>query len=220
LLLLWGMRVGSRTERNVRLESRVYAAWSTGGSGWTRPAIVTRAGAEGDVVDLAAGVAGPSPLALFVARGLFARRWSGDAWSPPRRLATHDVGELAGSTRTFRVAAGSCAGRPLVAWVDGRHRGSDRRWWNPLGGFPWSDSPDWANNDLFVLEGGELAAALEGQPATPRRQTAAGGYVADMAVVDRGDHALLVWTGRASVRMSPTDMDAPPTIWQRRVDCD
>lgn len=221
LLLLWGMRVPFQVEQSVRLESRVYAAWSAdAGTNWTPPALVTDDGADDYVLDLAAGTAGSMPIALFVAHGLFASRWVDGAWSPPQRLAAHDVGALSGSAKASGVAAGSCAGQQLVAWVDGRHQGSDRRWWNPLGGFPWSDSPDWTNNDLFVLAGDGLAAALEGRPATPRRQTASGGDVEDVAVIDRGDHALLVWTGRASVRKSPTDRGAPPTLWHRRIACD
>lgn len=222
LLLLWGMRVPHEVdEKSTRLLSGVYAAWSTdAGLNWTRPARVTDEGAHDYVNDLAAGVGGTMPLALFVAHGLFASHWDGDAWSPPRRFAGYNIGALSGSAQAFHVAAASCAGRPLVAWVDGRHQGSDRRWWNPLGGFPWGDSPDWRNNDLFVLAGDGLAAALESRPATPRRQTAFGGDVDDVAVVDRGDHALLVWAGRASVRKSPTGMDAPPMILHRRIDCD
>lgn len=220
LLLLWGTRVPARIERSMRLESRVNAAWSAdSGSGWTKPALVTGDGAEDYVLDLAAGTGGPAPLALFVAHGLFASRWDDGAWSPPQRLAAHDIDGLSGSAKASRVAAAACSGQPLVAWVDGRHQRSDRRWWNPLGGFPWSDSPDWSNNDLFVLAGGQLAAALDGRPTTPRPHTAPGGYVEDVAVVGRGDHALLVWAGRASVRKSPTDMDAPPTVWQRRLEC-
>jgi len=38
--------------------------------------------------------------------------------------------------------------------------------------------------------------------------------------VDRGDHALLVWSGRKQVRKSSTDMGTPPTIWHRRIECD
>ena len=221
LLLLWGTRIPAETGPNVRLESRVQAAWSTdGGMGWSEPGRVTSDGADDYVNDLAVDIGGVTPLALFVAHGLFASHWDGDAWSPPRRLAGYDIGSLSGSAKAFRVAAASCAGRPLVAWVDGRHQGSDRRWWNPLGGFPWSDSPEWANNDLFVLAGDALAAELDGRSATPRQQTVTGGQVEDVAVVDRGDHALLVWSGRKQVRKSSTDMGTPPTIWHRRIECD
>lgn len=36
-------------------------------------------------------------------------------------------------------------------WIDSRHEKSDRTWYNPLGGIPWSDSPDWGNTDVFSL---------------------------------------------------------------------
>lgn len=38
-----------------------------------------------------------------------------------------------------------------VIWVDTRFGRTDRTPLNPLGGIPWSDAPDWPNNDVFAL---------------------------------------------------------------------
>lgn len=225
LLLLWGGHILVEERKpsytQFRDEGGVYAIWSMdGGTHWTQPDVNTGAAVQTSLYDIAAVGVGPEPLALFAANGLFASRWHDGAWSLPRQLADYKVGDLSGSAKTFRVEAEQCAGQTLVAWVDGRYQRSDRRWWNPLGGFPWSDDPDWDNNDLFVLSGRELQAELRGDAVLPRRQTAPGSYTVDIALVDRDDHALLVWAGRAQVKKSRVDMGASPTIWQRRLECD
>ena len=111
-----------------------------------------------------------------------------------------------------------CSGHVAVAWVDGRYRRSDQRWWNPLGGIPWSDNPDWYNNDLFVAtdapQSASAAAAL-----VPLRLTVDPSMTKDIAMVARDGRLLVFRSGRARVHKAPYDADAPPEVTQASVPC-
>lgn len=171
-----------------------------------------------DVLGFAAGKLEGAPALFVAADGLFESHIAGGAWTQPRRIAAYKAGVFAGSTETSAVAATLCNGRTVVAWVDARNRKSDRHAWNPLGGFPWSDAPDWANNDLFVARdlpvSAEAAAAL-----VPRKLTADGSMTRDVAIVARGGQLLVFRSGRAHVHKAPNDAGAPPEVTQSMVAC-
>ncbi len=207
-----------RTRATVHVPSaRVRAAWSEdAGFGWGPPTEVTPTPPTSGVRAVAAAGAAGAPLAFFTALGLFGSRWSKGAWTEPVRIAAYEPGSLAGSAETSEVAAAQCGGHTVVAWVDARLRRSDRRWWNPLGGFPWSDNPDWHNNDLFVAMRMDLdAAAIQ-----PIRLTSGASFTGDIAIAPRGNALLVLRAGRAAVRKSPGDAGAPPVILQSQLACD
>ncbi len=225
LLLLWGVNSlvadPKATVRTFHSEGHLYSAWSNdAGQHWSRPEEVTDGpGTYIAAIAVATGTT-PEPVAFFTAHGLFASRLTDGTWASPVQLAAfYNPRALAGSAKTPVVAATQCGGGMAVAWVDGRYERSDKRWWNPLGGFPWSDSPDWINNDLFVFSGDDFAAAMDDPSVQPRRQTVPGSFTRDVAVAERDGELLLVWAGRAQVKKSPGDMHSPPRILQRTVSC-
>lgn len=226
LLLVWGgdnMPYGREAVRHGSgSQGRMYAAWSEdAGRHWEQPVeIGTPIPASTHLDDQAVVLTRSGPIAFFARLGVYASRWRGDAWSPPQKIADPMPGQLAGSAETPAMAAATCDGHAAVAWIDGRYQRSDRRWWSPLGGFPWSDSPDWYNNDVFVLSGPSLQAALDGTQVPPQRQTNPGERATKLAMAGRGDHLLLVWAGRAGVAKSPNGTGRPPEIFQQRIVCE
>lgn len=220
LMAIWPERVSTVTydERTratgYRSSARVRVAWSEdGGLSWGSATEVTASPPPQSIGTVAAAGTVQAPVALFTAYGLFGSRRSSAGWSTPVRIAAYEPGWLSGSADTSEVAATQCGGHTAVAWVDARHRRSDRRWWKPLGGFPWSDNPDWINNDLFVTT--ELSQ-VAGRPAAmaPMRLTPEGSFTSQVAVAQRDGELIVLRAGRAQARKSPGDAGAPPYILQ------
>lgn len=201
-----------------RMEAGVWSATSLDdGVTWgpeTRatPALPT------DVVAIAAAEDVDAPTVFFAANGLFVSRVAAGASTPPMRIAAYEPGALAGSADTSAVATAQCKGRTALAWVDARDRRSDRRWWNPLGGFPWGDNPDWINNDVFVATRAPRDAA-QGAALSPVRLTRPGSMTRDIAIAARDGQLLVLRSGRSRVRKAPYDEGAPPEVLQTVVPC-
>lgn len=201
--------------------ARVRVAWSEdGGLSWGSATDVTPSPPPPSIRAVAAAGTAEAPVALFTSHGLFGSRWSSGAWTAPVRIAGYAPGSLSGSAETTEVAATQCGGHTAVAWVDARHRRSDRRWWNPLGGFPWSDNPDWHNNDLFVATHVSLDADRDAAVMEPARLTPDESFTSQIAVAQRDGELIVLRAGRARVRKSPADAGAPPLILQSRIACD
>lgn len=220
LMAIWPERVSTetydeRTRATVhRPSARVRVAWSGDrGLSWESPTEVTPSPPPQSIATVAAAGTVQAPLAFFTAHGLFGSRWSGGRWTAPVRISAYEPGALSGSADTSEAAATQCGGHTAVAWVDARHRRSDRRWWKPLGGFPWSDNPDWINNDLFVATKLSLDA---GRPAStaPVRLTPEGSFTSQVAVAQRDGELIVLRSGRARARKAPGDAGAPPYILQ------
>lgn len=118
-------------------------------------------------------------------------------WSAPERLNPSRPRGPGATYHSQSVAAAVTASGGRVAWIDTDRRGSDRSWLNPLGGFPWSDDPDWSNSDVLLLP---LAVASPSRsiPA-PRRLTPDQAYAQVVRVRSTGDSLLVVWSGRRKV---------------------
>lgn len=186
------------------------------GSRWAAPVRV--AASATDIAQMAVA-GGDASRVFFAANGLYENNAGAGIPAQPLRIAGYTAGFLAGSTDTSAVAATRCGGQVAVAWVDARYRRSDRRWWNPLGGFPWGDNPDWANNDLFV------ATRIPREPGAaaslrPVRLTPPGSQTRDIALAVRNGQLLVLRSGRARVRKAPDDAGAPPAVLQAIVPCD
>ena len=170
------------------------------------------------ILGIAADSVAGAPVAFYASDGLYESSQRAGAWTPPLRIAGYDKGFFAGSTETTAVATTQCNGHTALAWVDARYRRSDRRPWNPLGGFPWGDDPDWDNNDLFVAinapQSASAATALE-----PLRLTVDPSMTRNIALVAREGRLLVFRSGRARVRKAPYDEDAPPEVTQASVSC-
>jgi hypothetical protein len=202
-----------------RQEMDIHVAWSgDDGLTWTRPDRLARLDSAW-VSGVAATGSEASPIVFFAASGLFETRLTGGAWSPPTQISKFTPGFLSGSADTMGVAAGQCGGHPVAAWIDARFRRSDRRWWNPLGGIPWSDDPDWDNNDVLVANGAPRPDSAA-EVVAPSRVTALGSLTRQLAVVERDGQLLVIRSGRARVHKAPNDMGAPPEVTLASVPCD
>lgn len=196
----------------------VHASWSDdGGVTWTARSRVATFRTSAVRALASAGTPG-APTVFFASDGLFDSRLTAGSWASPEPIAAYEPGFFAGGRETSVVAATQCNGHTVLAWVDARYRRSDRRPWNPLGGFPWGDDPDWDNNDLFVAtdlpQSASAAAAL-----VPLRLTADLSMTRDIAIVERDGQLLVFRSGRARVRKAPNDAGAPPEVTQVSLPC-
>ncbi|MDQ3510344.1 MAG: hypothetical protein M3414_01375 [Pseudomonadota bacterium] len=227
LMAVWPERVSTVTfDERTRATShspsaRVRVAWSEdGGLSWGAATEVTPSPPPQSIGTVAAAGTFQAPVAFFTAHGLFGSRRHSGGWTAPVRISAYEPGSLSGSADTTEVAATQCGGHSAVAWVDSRHRRSDRRWWKPLGGFPWSDNPDWINNDLFVATNVSLDADRPAAAMAPVRLTPEGSFTSQIAVAQRDGELIVLRAGRARVRKSPGDDGAPPSIVQSQIACD
>jgi len=188
-----------------------------GGATWTQPAEIGAGGSRPPIVQAVDLVAqGGTLTAFYTAYGLWAARSTdGGTWSAPVPVAPYSPSLSQGSSESGSVAAVATADTGVLAWIDARFRKSDRRWWNPLGGLPWSDAdPLWANNDVFILGLPDLDAVLAGRPVTPRRLTSPLSFARALrAAAAPGGRAVLLWAGRAKVGKQPESFHQPPAIF-------
>lgn len=202
----------------LRTVETLHSAWSEDGVTWV-PGPDAASVPQSEIVAIAPVEAGDAPVVYYAADGLFAMRWTQAQWTPPVLVAGHASQSRPGRSDVTAVAAARCGGSAYVAWVDARYRRTDRRWWNPLGGFPWSDAPDWANNDLFVLSADANAGAAPGPDTRPYRLTPEGSYTGEVAVVPHGRELVVVHTGRARVGKARQASDVPARVLETRIPC-
>lgn len=195
------------TNIEVRADIRS-AATVDGGGSWSSAGQVVQV--PGDIAAISTSLVDGAPVVFFASHGLFQARRAANGWTAPLRIAGYEPGALAGSSDTPDVAAVECRGHVVLAWVDARNRHSDRRWWNPLGGFPWGDNPDWFDNDVFVATSVPSSAASTA--LVPVRLTPSESMTGAIAVVEHGGQLLVFRTGRARVRKSQNDAGAPPEV--------
>lgn len=156
-------------------------------------------------------------VALYSSRGLyFSRSGDGRAWSVPRRIA--GFRQRSGSTGTDSWSLTAAGG--AIAWIDERFQSSDRRWWKPLGGWPWSDDPEGVDNDVFLLPAGALKNAFAADGGEPLRQTARASYAFLVRLRASRQHLHLFWTGRRQSGKAAGAHPVPPEIFYRTLTLD
>ena len=187
----------------------VFLSSPDGGATWTEPVEAAR----GHVAGAVALIPREGALhAFYSAFGLWSTRSAdGRNWSAPVAVAPYRTTLARGSTES-----GSMVGSPgpdggFVAWIDARFRRSDRRWWNPLGGIPWSDDdPFWANNDVFALP---LDGIGKAPPATLRRLTPPLSFARSLRAAVIDGRTVLLWAGRLEVGKDPAASGRPPALF-------
>ena len=96
-------------------------------------------------------------------------------------------------------------GTGIIAWIDSRFAETDRRWWKPLGGWPWSDQPDWSNNDIALMSIVDIQKSLgtgRSELITQdrlQRITRPMSYADIMRVHASSNPYIVIWTGRSMV---------------------
>lgn len=206
-----GRRMGQEGAATVETfrptASLFYLHSEDGGATWREPVeIRLEEGRPGPVQAVELLAIEPGVLASFSSGRLYTSVSAdgGTSWPPARELTAE------GRAGTVRAAGGA------LAWIDDRHRRSDRRWWKPLGGLPWSDSPEWANNDVLLAP---VAAPRDllgaGRGIAVRRVTPDLGYVGDFRLLAVESRLLAVWAGRSRVGKQRGSAGAPPEIFYR-----
>jgi hypothetical protein len=220
LHLLWGIAGEERGRSPEGAEtvtprgSVVYLSSDDGGTTWSDPVELTARLAErpSGIAGVALVRGAGAPIAVYASFGLYAGRTSpegGPAVTPVR--LTSRPGSFAGTAVGSLTSAGGA-----VAWVDERLRQTDRRWWRPLGGWPWSDDPDWADNDVFFLSAESLRDALAGsrqRDAAAERLTPDLSFTGPMRLAAGADRLYLLRAGRLEVGKRRDSRGSPPRLF-------
>ena len=129
----------------------------------------------------------------------FAQVDTGRVWSQSTRL-TSDREPFTGSYESSSVGVARAGHRSRLVWIDARYRKSDRSLLNPLGGIPWSDSPEWRNNDVFTARLPDRldSLATSGLPE-PERLTQPLSQAQSVVIRALGERFCVAWNGRAKV---------------------
>lgn len=209
---------GRKVEELAPAGEIFYLGSGDGGATWTPPVEITSGGRSRPSAVQAAGILTRRGglIAVYSAFGLWVSRSpDGRAWSAPAAVARYETSLARGSTESDAVVAAPGLEGGVLAWIDARFQKSDRRWWNPLGGLPWSDdNPLWANNDVFSLNLPEVEATLAGRPVTPHRLTPPLSSAHSLrAATDPEGRAVLLWAGRRKVGKRPDTFHEPPTLF-------
>jgi hypothetical protein len=130
------------------------------------------------------------------------------AVAPEERSATWSGCAMASPTAAVADEAG------LLVWIDTRYRHTDRTLANPLGGVPWSDNPDWADNAVLALP---LAEALSPAAGTLSRGivrlTGDLAYARVVRARAGAKSIYVVWAGRAKVGKNLDSYGVPPCLF-------
>lgn len=169
------------------------------GQHWQQRADLPSA-ADAELNALAWVQSGSTLYALQGSSGLLATPWQGRDWGTPVVLAPARTAKWDRPNPVSAICASGQGPHAVLTWIDGRHQKSDRRWWKPLGGWPWSDQPDWRNNDIYVLTGTALSQALQGQAKDAHRLTDGHGAASSLACASAANSATVYWSGTTQWR--------------------
>jgi len=133
-------------------------------------------------------------------------------WSQVFRASGHSaLGPNSTQAKSFVAQADSNGIR--IAWIDDRFQNSDRSLFNPLGGFPWGDDPDWANNNLLENSfhiAGPLRVDLRSNKAVGISRD--NGFVRAVCRMDLNGRPMLAWIGREHVEKSISGSGSSPQL--------
>lgn len=133
--------------------------------------------------------------------------------SPNVRL-TPDDEPFVGSYASASVGVAQSGSRVRLVWIDSRYRKSDRTPLMPLGGVPWSDSPEWCNNDVFtVCLPSNLDSVATAHPPKAARVTQPLSQASRVVIRAAGEHFCVAWNGRERVGHGPASAGAPPELF-------
>jgi len=113
------------------------------------------------------------------------------------------------TTRPPRSVRHRCTGGRVV-WADPRYRRSDVTPLKPFGGWPWSDRPQWSNNDLFYLS---FAPTRPGGRPRPLRLTPDLSQVTTAVVRPVPKGFVVMWAGRSRVGKDATSAQQPAAVF-------
>ena len=218
LLLVYA--VSSNTGADTGTKSRILMLRSgDDGMTWSQPREVWPIGDAARfpfIEQLDATIVEGTIVVFYRAGVLFSLRSTGPtSWTSPVRVA---VPPPSPSTRSYQAYSPSCASNGhggRVAWIDTRFTRSEQTAVNPLGGIPWSDQPEWANNDVFSLPLRPYAEIADGSvpAAPPIRHTPDLSQASSVRTAIHGNSAYVIWAGRAKVGRSARDAGEVPQLF-------
>ena len=129
-----------------------------------------------------------------------------DVWRIPASYRSDPNTDYTAST----ISAASMHGEGRVVWADPRYRRSDVTPLKPFGGWPWSDRPQWSNNDLFYLS---FAPTRPGGRPRPLRLTPDLSQVTTAVVRPVPKGFVVMWAGRSRVGKDATSAQQPPAVF-------
>jgi hypothetical protein len=127
----------------------------------------------------------------------------GTNWSPAVEIGYEGRPASLAAYHSDSASAAAVGNHGRLAWIDTRFRKTDRGR-NPLGGVPWSDDPDWKNNDVLSIPVSDLlapsasGAQVKAQSA-PERLTEQLSYANAVRVRASKTRFFLLWSGRSKV---------------------
>jgi len=204
------------TSQNGMVLSRMFTVQSADkGQTWSKPEEATPDSIQ-EIDAFDAAVLGRRPIVFFRSGTLSVMRSSGpSSWEAPIEVALPPPTPSARSYQTFLPSCASDGLRGRVVWIDTRFRRSDLTAQNPLGGTPWSDQPEWVNNDVMSLPlvpfAGDSMRAVS--TLSPIRHTTDLSYASAVKVgIDQGS-VHIVWAGRAKVGRGRKDAGEPEQLF-------
>ncbi len=202
--------------KRYQATSRLRATESVdAGASWSPPSELSGpAGAwPAPILDVTALSSESGALVVVASGGLHAiTRLRAGAWSAARRLSPSGTDVSRFSATSVRVAGVPPVAR--MAWIDARRRHTDRSRFLPFGGLPWSDQPDWPDNDAFAC----AVADLQPQPLAARVSSAAPltpelSYAHAVRLVADRDGFVAMWAGRDRVGKQLDSARRPPEVF-------
>jgi hypothetical protein len=216
LHLMCGINADRRDGAGVGVAGRLFYLRSDDrGTSWSSPVEASVGAAKGATSSGNSGIQTlgtiellPTPERLYAFyhdSGLFMTRTKdGSDWSPAVELGGQGRTESSANFHSDSVSVAAIGGAGRLAWIDTRFRKSDRHWWSPLGGVPWSDETDWKNNDVFTVTvsdvvGLSAVSVPAKSPSAPARLTEQLSYANSVRVRASKTRIFVLWSGRSKV---------------------
>lgn len=140
-------------------------------------------------------------LILYLAERIYVKALS-DREHPPVDIINYSPGALSPDFYVMSLASVPFKSSGVVVWIDSRFTKTDRKWWKPLGGWPWSDQPDWSNNDIFLMGASTIQRLLQSSKPEQISQNDYIRITPPLSVADvvrihtlKQDY-IVMWTGR------------------------
>jgi hypothetical protein len=215
----WQQIPGGGDTPALKTQGEMYAIHSSdNGHTWSNATTLSGDNDHFDAVESVEGLAVEGKVyAFFSAHGIFGTRsvdgkeWSGIRHISPYQAETSPVGV----DSALISAAVDPARKGAVVWIDERYRKSTGHWWNPLGGFPWSDdTQQLRNNDVFSLTLSQVDdLLLHGKQPNPIRITPPMGFARLVRLRWVGNQFLILWVGRQEVGKQLDSNGFPPELF-------
>lgn len=199
----------------------LYLLSNDDGTTWSSPASVFASARDGSSRNIPSFAKGNIELLpfhgeLFVffhgSRLFMSRSTNGAQWTEPASVTEYETSPLSATYSSRSVSAAAINASARLVWIDSRFRNTDRRWWKPLGGWPWSDQPDWTNNDVFTMPFSQSGTGK----TVVEHLTPPLAYADTVRVHASPQRYVILWSGRRKVGKTLDAFNEPPSLFFTR----